>query len=58
MWKGGLANFKVCVLTWSFGTGQTWSLKEDADYFQTEEEFSKDDEKKGEEMYNFPILNR
>lgn len=37
----GLAKFKVCVLTCSFGIGQTWSLKEDADYFEIEEKFNK-----------------
>lgn len=46
VWKGDLAKFKVCVLTWSFDKGQTWSLKEDADYFEIEEGISKDDEKK------------
>lgn len=45
----------MCVLTCSFGIGQTWSLKEDADYFGTEEEFSKDDEKKVEESPTFPF---
>lgn len=55
MWKGGLAKFKVCVLTCSFGIGQTWSLKVDADYFEIQEEFNKGDEKKVEELRNFSI---